>query len=205
MSFRLRMASILATRSVLERQLDRVAEMTTGMLDEMVDHYMPEALEALQAEDRPLEGALEKRRLVMADAHRRRVQVLVTALGETAAIERGRRRMGPVGERLGAEARQRFGVDDSMEDLVAAAELVYRVLGIEFDAEEHDDGSVTLHIDRCGLSESYEPVTCRLMSATDEGMIRGLNPSIRMEFSQRMTEGGSKCMAHLDARGGDDL
>ena len=187
MSFRLKVASVMATRSLLERELGRVAEMTTAELDGMVEEHAPGTLDALRSEDRPMEGDLEAKRRAMADAQRRRVAALVDAMGEDAAVEEGRRRMGPVGERLGSEARKRLGVDTSMEDL-----------GIEFTAEEHRDTSVTLHIQRCGLSEGYDGVTCRLMSATDEGMVRGLNPAARLEFRHRLTEGASECVADIE-------
>jgi len=200
MSFRLKVASAMATRSLLERELGRVAEMTTAELDGMVEEHAPGALDALRSEDRPMEGDLEAKRRAMADAQRRRVAALVDAMGEDAAVEEGRRRMGPVGERLGSEARKRLGVDTSMEDLVAAARFLYKVLGIDFTVEEHRDTSVTLHIQRCGLSEGYDGVTCRLMSATDEGMVRGLNPAARLEFRHRLTEGASECVADIELR-----
>lgn len=204
MSFRLKMASLLASRSVLERELGRVAVMTTAVLDELVEDHAPDRLETLRSEDGPLEGDLDDQRKAMADAQLRRVRVLVDVMGTEEAVREGRRRMGPVGERLGAEARVRFGVNDSMDDLVAAAELLYRVLGIEFDTEEAEDGSVTLLIGRCGLSAGYDGVTCRLMSAADEGMIRGLNPRAKLEFRDRMTEDSNECVAHVRLKGEED-
>lgn len=200
MSLRLKLATLLASRSVMERELGRVAEMTTAVLDELVDDHAPAKLEALRSEDAPMEGDLDQRRRTMADAQDRRVRVLVDALGEEEAVRLGRRHMTPVGERLGGEARLRFGVGDSLDDLIAAAELLYRVLAIEFEPEELEDGSAVLHIRRCGLSEGYEGVTCRLMSAADEGMIRGLNPGARMEFESRLTEGAPECRAHIKLR-----
>jgi hypothetical protein len=201
MSLRLKMATLLAPRSFMKKELGRVADMTTTVLDELVDDYAPDRLEALRSDDVPLKGSLEERRMLMAHAQSRRVQALVDELGEEEAIRHGRRRMGPIGERLGAEARLRFSVDDSMDDLLMAAELLYRVLGIEFEAEEAEDGSVTLVIDRCGLSGGYDGITCRLMSAADEGMIRGLNPRAQLEFRDRMTEASQHCTARIELQG----
>jgi hypothetical protein len=198
MSFRLKVASAMASKSVLQRELGRVAEMTTAELDSMVETHAPGTIGQLRSGDRAMEGDLVARRGAMADAQRRRVRALVDAIGEETTVQEGRRRMGPVGERLGEEARERLGVDETMGDLVAAARLLYQVLGIEFEAEEHWDGSVTLHIQRCGLSEGYDGVTCRLMSAADEGMIRGLNPAACMEFRHRITEGTSECLADIE-------
>jgi hypothetical protein len=197
MSFRLKVASALASRSTIQRELARVAEVTTVVLDELLEDHAPEAIGAVRSEDMGIGDDIEGLRRAMADGHVRRVRALVEAMGEEEAVREGRRRMGPAGERLGAEARQRLGVDDSTDDLVAAAKLLYKVLDIEFEAEERDDGSVTLHIGRCGLSDEYDGVTCRLMSAADEGMMRGLNPRARMEFRSRMTEGASECLAEV--------
>jgi hypothetical protein len=197
MSLRLKVASALTSRSVLRRELARVAEVTTGVLDELLREYAPEGLDEVRSEDTGLGDDLDHLRRAMAEGHARRVHALAEAMGEEEAIREGRRRMGPVGERLGAEARERLGVDDTTGDLIAAAKLLYKVLDIEFKAEEHWDGSVTLHIGRCGLSDGYDGITCRLMSAADEGMMRGLNPRARMEFRHRMTEGASECLADI--------
>ena len=197
MSFRLKVASALASNSTLKRELVRVAEVTTAVLDSMLEEHAPEVLDRVRSEDHELRDDLDDLRRAMADDHARRVRALVEAIGEEEAVRQGRRRMGPAGERLGAEARHRLGVDDSVEDLVAAAKLLYRVLGIDFEAEDHWDGSVTLHIGRCDLSDFYDGVTCRLMSAADEGMMRGLNPDARMEFRHRMTEGANECLAAI--------
>ena len=205
MSFRLKVANALASKSLLGRELGRVAELTTAVLNELVEDHAPGRLETLVGEDLPMEGDLGDRRRAMADAHSRRVSALVDVLGEEEAVRLARKRMGPAGERLGAEARTRLGVDGSMDDLVSAAELLYKVLGIEFEMEEKEGGSVTLHIGRCGLAEGYEGITCHIMSAADEGMIRGLNPHASMVFQHRMTEGADECVAHIQIdEGGDE-
>nr|NIP36810.1 hypothetical protein [Thermoplasmata archaeon]NIS13964.1 hypothetical protein [Thermoplasmata archaeon]NIS21801.1 hypothetical protein [Thermoplasmata archaeon]NIT79405.1 hypothetical protein [Thermoplasmata archaeon]NIU50834.1 hypothetical protein [Thermoplasmata archaeon] len=73
MSFRLRLATLLASRSVLERELERVAEVTTAVLDELVEDHAPQRLEGLRSDDAPMEGDLAERRRAMADAQNRRV------------------------------------------------------------------------------------------------------------------------------------
>ncbi|MCK4970602.1 MAG: L-2-amino-thiazoline-4-carboxylic acid hydrolase [Thermoplasmata archaeon] len=197
MSLRLATAKLWMRTSVLKRELGRVAEMTIATLDEMVREHAPEALEAIRVEDSPMDGDLDQRRRAMADAHQRRVTALVEAMGEEAAVEEGRRRISPVGVALGIEARERLGVGDDIEDLVQAAKVVYTVLGIEVDKEEGEDGTLVLRVDRCSLSEVYDPVTCRLMSAADEGLVRGLNPNVQMTFNERITEGRPQCRADL--------
>ena len=203
MSLRLATAKLWMRTSVLKRELGRVAEMTITTLDEMLREHAPGALEGIRAGDSPMDGDLDQRRRAMADAHRRRVTALVEAMGEEAAVEEGRRRISPVGVALGIEARERLGVGDDIEDLVEAAKVLYTVLGIEVDGEEGDeggeggDGTMVLRVDRCALSEVYDPTTCRLMSAADEGLVRGLNPRVRMTFNERITEGRPQCRADL--------
>ncbi len=197
MSLRLATAKLWMRTSVLKRELGRVAEMTIATLDELVIEHAPETLEGIRAEDPPMDGDLEQRRRAMADAHRRRVAALVEAMGREAAVEEGRRRISPVGVALGVEARERLGVGDGIEDLVEAAKVLYTVLGIEVDTEEGEDGSMVLRVDRCALSEVYDPTTCMLMSAADEGLVRGLNPRVQMTFNERITEGRPRCRADL--------
>ena len=197
MSLRLATAKLWMRTSVLKRELGRVAEMTITTLDEMLREHASEALEGIRAEDSPMDGDLDQRRRAMADAHRRRVTALVVAIGREATVEEGRRRMSPVGVALGVEARERLGVGDDIEDLVEAAKVLYTVLGIEVDTEEGEDGSLVLRVDRCALSEVYDPTTCILMSAADEGLVRGLNPNVQMTFNERITEGRPRCRADL--------
>ncbi len=206
MSLRLATAKLWMRTSVLKRELGRVAEMTITTLDEMLREHAPGALEGIRAGDSPMDGDLDQRRRAMADAHRRRVTALVEAMGEEAAVEEGRRRISPVGVALGIEARERLGVGDDIEDLVEAAKVLYTVLGIEVEGEEGEEGkeageggagTMVLRVDRCALSEVYDPTTCRLMSAADEGLVRGLNPNVQMTFYERITEDRPCCRADL--------
>jgi hypothetical protein len=203
---RLAAARLWMRESVMLRELERVSELTTAILDDMLEDHAPRASESITAADVTSEDGLEHRRRAMAEGHRRRVAALVEAMGEDRAMEEGRRRMYPVGERLGMEARQRLGLGEDLDDLVDAARLLYRVLGIEVDAEEDEAGNLVLRVDRCALAEVYDPVTCKLMSAADEGMVRGLNPKVRMTFVHRITEGRPCCRADLriDPRGRGD-
>ena len=197
MSLKLRASRLYTPSSMLRRELDRVREETTGALDGLLEEHAPGSVQGLEEGDPPYKGDLAARRRAMAEAHRRRVAALVAALGREEAVRRGRLRLFPVGRGLGEEARERLGVGDDIGDLVTAAAVLYRVLGIHFEAETREDGSVLLRIDRCALAEGYDETTCMLMSAADEGMVRGLNPRVGMEFRERITAGGPACLADL--------
>ncbi len=209
MTVKLRLLSIWTPRRILIRELDRVAALTTGALDGLLRERAP----GRRVADIPLGGSLEERRAAMAANQRARVAALVEALGAEEAVRAGREALFPVGERLGREARGRLGVGDGFGDLVRAAKVLYRVLGINFDiaregpgagteSEPESEPGATLLVDRCALSEHYTREACLILSAADEGVVRGLNPAMGMEFRERITEGAPKCVAQLRLSGG---
>ena len=132
----------------------------------------------------------------MARAHDVRVAALCDVLGEE-GICLARRGLFQVGVELGEEARRRLKVGETGRDLVAAARLLYRILGIHFRAEVDREGGSRVRIDRCALSRAYSPEACLVLSATDEGVVAGLHPGARLRFLERMTEGRKACLASL--------
>ena len=76
---------------------------------------------------------------------------------------------------------------------MAAARVVYGLLDI--DLRGTPDGEITVR--RCAFSDSYSPEVCRLVSALDTGLLAGLSGGDRLEFTQRITEGGPCCLARL--------
>jgi hypothetical protein len=85
-----------------------------------------------------------------------------------------------------------FGVA-STRDVMDTAQLLYRVLGIDFAGDAN--GQIT--ISHCFFSPVYRPTTCRVMSALDAGLLAGLSGGKHLEFSQRITDGYSCCRAEL--------
>ncbi|WP_455392978.1 L-2-amino-thiazoline-4-carboxylic acid hydrolase [[Eubacterium] cellulosolvens] len=197
MSLKLRFAARWTPESILLRELDRVAELTTGALDSLLNQHAPGALKKLRKNDRPLTGDLKKRRAAMASAHNARVRALIDAIGLKETQKIGRQRLFKVGVQLGREARVRLGVGDDINDLVKAAKVLYKVLGIDFELERRDEKSVIL-IHRCALAKYYTSEACLILSAADEGVVKGLNPKISMAFEERITAGASKCIARLE-------
>jgi len=130
----------------------------------------------------------------MAYAHNIRVKALLKALGEEDALKIGRNALFKAGMKLGQEARQRLGVGDSLQDLIRAARVLYRVLGIEFRVQQSGD-EVFMIVEKCSLSSYYTAMTCKILSAVDEGVVQGLNPNINLNFTERMTDGPSECVA----------
>jgi hypothetical protein len=88
--------------------------------------------------------------------------------------------------------RRAFGVA-STQDVMDAARVVYRVLGIDFEGDSF--GAIT--ISHCFFSRVYRPAACRVMSALDAGLLAGLSGGKQLVFSQRITDGYSCCRAEL--------
>ena len=53
-----------------------------------------------------------------------------------------------------------------------------------------------LRIKYCELSTLYSSETCEIMSAVDEGVLKGLNNQLSMNFQTKITEGarGVHCL-----------
>lgn len=194
MSIKLNILSLWIPRSLIIRELDRVAELTTGCLDEVLGNYSPESLKLL--ENLALKGDLNKRRMLMAEGHNVRVNAIIEAIGYEKAMKVGRAAMFKAGYGLGLEARKRLGVSENLQDTIKAAQIMYRVLGIKFKVEKLGENMV-LKVEKCSLAAHYSPETCRLMSAADEGVVHGLNENIDMLFMKRITDGAEECKACL--------
>lgn len=91
---------------------------------------------------------------------------------------------------LGSGYRLRLKVRN-FRDAMAAARLIYGVLGIDFRGSP--DGEV--EICRCAFAKFYTPRVCALISALDRGLIAGLTQGGEMQFRQRLTEGATACRA----------
>jgi predicted ArsR family transcriptional regulator len=144
--------------------------------------------------------SIEEKRTAMAVKHSNLVRSIVGVLGKEEAIRLGREAMFKVGEELGTETCQRLGVGRSLKDMVRAARILYRVLGIDFEVEQQNPNNAIMVINRCALSANYSEVTCQVLSATDEGTIRGLNKNMSMTFTERITSGQPKCKALITLR-----
>jgi hypothetical protein len=194
MSLKLRIASFWMPSSLLIPEIDRVAEVTVKHLDQLLREFAPEQLRTIQKEELMMKGNIEQRRKIMATAHNVRVKTLIDALGCDDAVEIGRKALFKAGLLLGQEARERLNVGESLQDLIRAARILYHVLGIEFRIKKSGE-DILMVVERCSLATYYSPETCRILSATDEGVVQGLNPNIHMIFKERMTEGPSECLA----------
>jgi hypothetical protein len=138
----------------------------------------------------------------MAANHRILLNALSNGIGRDRAVELGREALFKVGVRLGEESRRRLGIGDGVKDMLAAARVMYSVLGIRFTVDG-EDGEHRIEFHRCPLSKQYSELTCTVTSAIDEGVFKGLNPKASMSFKRRMTSGFPTCVAYVTISSGE--
>lgn len=197
MSIRLKIASFWLPDFILKKELDKVAKNTIKGLSDVLKQHAPEKMEEITKKDEVLKGNLEEIRASMAMIHNKQVKSLIEELGYENAIKIGRKAMFKVGYRLGQEARRKLGVGNDLKDLELAARILYKILGIDFKIENKGE-NIVMVVNRCALSKYYSPEACMVLSAADEGVVRGLNENMDMQFKERITEGASECIACIN-------
>lgn len=198
MNLKLRIILYWTPEFLLIPELDHVAKVTIECLNQLLKKYAPQS--NIPNQKLVMKGSINERRKTMAIQQNIRVQALIKAIGYEEALNIGKKALFNTGVNLGREIRQRLGVNDNLGDLIRAARVLYRVLGIKFHIKEEneDDDKITLIIEKCMLSKYYTPETCQVLSAADEGVVQGLNPNFSLNFCERITEGSNECVACID-------
>jgi hypothetical protein len=137
-------------------------------------------------------------RQAMSRRHVQLVDELIAAKGKEEGIQMGREAMHDAGVMLGADIRTKLRLSGDARELMTAARLLYRILGIEFEV---DDDMKGMRVRHCALSQNYTPLTCEVISAMDEGVVSGLDPSVKMRFVEKNGHRWPMCKAELTWRG----
>ncbi len=195
MGLRLRVLSWWTPKFVIRKELSNVSNQTVSALESALAAYGVRADTLIQAT--PPQASIEGQRAAMAQTHAQLVEALEAAVGREQAEKRCRELLFAVGRNLGEETRSRLGVGNSQKDLIRAAKILYRILGIRFELERIGNRRLQLIVDRCALVDQYSALTCEVLSATDEGVITGLQPRATMRFAQYMTDGCRTCTADV--------
>ena len=198
LGIKLALLSFWMPKYLLSRELSVVSNKTTQALKEALRVHAPNA--QVKNESPPLVGSIDEKRVAMAKQHAVLVDSLVGALGQEVAVQVGREALFAIGEELGKQNRVRLGVGNSPADLMKAAKIMYRVLGINFNVEWQDPNNATVKVDRCALAQNYSELTCQVLSATDEGVVHGLNPHMNLKFESQITGGCKVCTAKITRR-----
>jgi hypothetical protein len=188
---------------IIRKELVNVSDLTTTALQYLVAQYTPQEL--TDNTKQQTSKSIQEQRAKMAQTHAKLVEKLEASLGHEKAVILGRKALFSVGENLGKQTRSKLGVSDNPRDLTKAAKILYRVLGIKFHLEWLDKSNAEAIIDRCALSEHYSKLTCEVLSATDEGVIKGLQPNVNMKFREYMTSGCKNCRADLHFNEGENV
>jgi predicted ArsR family transcriptional regulator len=194
MGLRLTLLDLWTPNWVINRELARMDAKTTAALKELIKNNTSLYVEAPEP---PLVGNLQDRRNAMAKRHKELVEMLAGAIGKDQAVLLGRDALFKVGQELGAETRRRLGVKNA-KDLVKAANIMYRVLGIEFHANWVSKDHAVITVNRCALAAVYSELTCEVLSAADEGVVNGLLPTVTMHFEEMLTGGCNACHAEIN-------
>jgi hypothetical protein len=175
------------------RELEKIRIRTNATLDHLLAiHSSPGPKDC----DGNGGRSIEERRTSMTKGHEARVKALIDTLGPEEAIRAAREALYTTGLKMGKEARTRLGVGESRDDLVKAAGIMYRILGIEFSVVDAPEGS-RMEVTSCALSREYSHGACLMLSAVDEGVVSGLNSKAGMCFTERITGGSPRCVATI--------
>ncbi len=180
---------------IIRRELENISNQTTTALTGIIPENAVKTLDANEKQNRP--RSIDEQRTAMAQYQVELVEALESALGHDEAVRLGREAMFKVGQEIGKQTRSKLGVSDKPADLTKAAKILYRILGIEFDLEWLDSSNAKATINRCVLAEKYSKLTCEVLSATDEGVINGLQQNVKMLFKEYMTSGCKTCSADI--------
>lgn len=179
MSLRLRAASLFLPSFLKKKYLGKLFRLTAR---------------AFEVAPPDLEGTSEDARLRLYASFTREKAMKVLAAGNAAAA----------GERLfrnarafGEELRRSLGVR-SFPEAMAAARVLYRAIGIDFEGAP--DGAVVIR--SCRFAADYTPEICGFVSSLDRGILMGLAGGGDLRFVGRLTEGHDCCRAEFRPEGG---
>ncbi len=199
MGLKLLIFHLWTPKYIIRKELKKISDQTTVALKSLISKYAINEVISRNQETKPPANpsSIQKQRAAMAQTQAELVETLEAAIGHEEAVKLGREALYLVGQNLGKQIRSRLGVSDNPKDLTKAAKILYRVLGIGFYLEWIDDSNAKAIIDRCALAEHYSKLTCEVLSATDEGVVKGLQPNATMKFKEYMTSGCKNCRADI--------
>jgi hypothetical protein len=183
-------------RYIIRRELKNISDQTTTALTALIPNSENNENDFKNLNQQSNMN-IQQQRAVMAQTQAKLVEKLEMAVGHDEAVKQGREALFLVGQNLGKQIRGKLGVGNNKKDLIKAAKILYQILGIEFYLEWRDNSNAEAVIDRCALSEHYSKLTCEVLSATDEGVMKGLQPNVTMRFQEYITANCRHCVANI--------
>ena len=194
MNIKLFLMDIGIPEFVLINELEQTSNITNRCIINLLERYSIPKPDV----DTKLKGTLEEQRLIMANNHNVCLNSLIELLGFDEALIVGRKELFEAGYMMGCDIKKRLKVKN-VNDTLIAARIIYKVLGINFTVEKNGKNMI-LKIKSCQLAALYSVETCKIMSAVDEGVLKGLNDKMEMEFITRITEGAEECTACINIK-----
>ncbi len=194
MNFKLFFISIWIPKFIIKKELNETAKIIDKCLDDLLTSYSiskPNIKKSINAN-------IEERRLNMAKDHELYLNSLIEELGFEYASKVGRAELFKAGYIIGYKTKKRLNVK-TIDDAIVAAHIIYKILGINFTVEKKGQ-TLVFNINSCELASQYSSETCKIMSATDEGVLKGLNNNMSMKFKTRITEGAKECTACINIK-----
>ena len=180
---------------VIRRELAYVSDHTTIALESLLaNNDIHEICRPLKQQ---IPVSIEHQRANMAQTHAKLVETLEADVGHEKGVALRKGNIIFHRRKPGQTNSYQTWRRDNPNDMIEAAKILYRILGIDFHLEWLDESNATLIIDRCALAEHYSKLTCEVLSATDEGIMQGLQPNSTMQFKEYMTSGCTKCKADI--------
>jgi hypothetical protein len=195
MGLRLLLLEWWTPKYLIRKELTNLSNQTIEALRSLLTTYAPQELPVTTKQQIP--KSIDAQRTMMAKTHAELVETLEAEVGHQQAVALGRDCLFAVGVNLGKQTRSNLGVGDNTKDLIRAAKILYRILGIEFRLQGLDRTSANVIINRCALAQQYSKLTCEVLSATDEGVIKGLQSNATMQFKKYMTSGCQACIVDI--------
>jgi hypothetical protein len=194
MGLRLQLLYWWTPNFVIKRELGNLSDKTIDALQKLLTTHAPLTPNNQSSASKDAKN----QRAAMAQTHAKMVEALTAAVGHDKAVALGREALFAVGVQLGKQTKNKLGVGNNSKDLIKASKILYRILGIDFHIEWIDQTKAVAVIEHCVLSEKYSKLTCEILSATDEGVIAGLQSNVEMKFQEYITGGCPNCRANLN-------
>lgn len=176
MNWRIAIAAHFLPDFIVKRKLQDLLKLTARAFD-----MEPPAIKNLT-----LEESVEK----FAQFTRMAADIVQQQSGENQ--QRVKERLNDNAYLFGTRMRRLFNVK-SIDDVMAVSTLLYKMLKIQFEGNRFGE----IVIPQCFFSQYYSKKNCQLISSLDAGVIAGLSGGGILNFSQRITEGQSCCIAYL--------
>jgi L-2-amino-thiazoline-4-carboxylic acid hydrolase len=194
MNIKLFLMSIWIPKFVLINELEQTSKIINKSIDDLLERYsIPKPII-----DTQMKGNLDERRLIMAKNHKILINCIIERFGFEKALKICRKELFEAGHMMGCNTKERLKVKN-VDDAIVAARIIYKVLGINFIIEKNRK-DIVLRIQSCTLATIYSTETCEIMSAVDEGVMKGLNEKMSMNFTKRITEGAEECAACINIK-----